>query len=406
MPVPGVHLELHADRGRAGAEQHGVEPAVGRVPVAFGWTDLCVAGDAQPRQGRYRVRPPRGPIRRPESAGAQPVEGRAGTVDVERHERGVTPGRRRRRSAHGTVPRNSRTAVVNASFSSPATMCPAPRTSKDRAPGTSRTSSATASASTTSLRLPRTTSSGTVIDRAASSRSSVDHLGTLGDRAAGLAGEEPGVPVPPPASRLFVQPQHPGETRDVAVGSGPAGVPGDRVGCIFECLEAVGLLGHEAQDAIGTRHVDAGCDVDEHHRAEELALIAALRDEGRESAEACSDDDRWRVERIEDRFEVVGEVLDLVLGVLGPVAVTVTTMIDAQHGESRLRDRRRGVMPGVSCLPGTVEEQHHLPRWRPIAIRRQGRPPAPRRRTTSAPVVTACRSRPAPSRSAARPGRR
>lgn len=139
-----------------------------------------------------------------------------------------------------------------------------------------------------------------------------------------------------------------------------SGVGGDDVGCVVERIEAVGVRCHEPDNAFDAIEFHARGDVDEDDGSEELGVGAGLGEERGHAAEGCADDHGRCVEVVDDAGDVVGEVVPVVVGGFGPVAIAVAAVVDGDCLPAVLGDGAGAGVPCPSVLPGSVKEHDGL----------------------------------------------
>ena len=132
----------------------------------------------------------------------------------------------------------------------------------------------------------------------------------------------------------------------------------DRVGDLLEAAEPVlEVAAHEVTDAHRAVVLDARRDVDEHEaRRERRRLGLRDRHERRDPAERRADE-RGRLRHLAGHHaHVGGEGVEAVVAVGRPLALAVTTEIDAVRVPPLARERLERRAPRESRLAATVQE--------------------------------------------------
>ena len=239
-------------------------------------------------------------------------------------------------------------------MSSPAAVCPASDSSTNSALGTVSRKCRTPSGLTTSDSFPRISSTGIAQVRGGL----LEPLGAQLRVVAGL-GHEGRVPVPVPAAVALAQvllqslrAARPGPVRQIR---------GDGVSGLVQRAEPVQAAEHEIADARAAVLLEPRDDVDEHQPGDP-ARPGPIRDQDAgQSAHARPDQHHRPTDGVEHLHDVIGQRLDVVVGVGRSIAVTVAAAVQCDHVESLVSQHLAGVLPGKPILAAAVQHQDRRP---------------------------------------------
>ena len=173
---------------------------------------------------------------------------------------------------------------------------------------------------------------------------------------AGQFGYQTRVPVPAPAAVAVLAQQR--TQRLLGFARTVRHVGRDHVGGLGQRREAVGMGGHEGQDAFDTGGIPARGDVDQHHRREQTRP-ARLGQQAEQAAHRGRDQHRraWLFTGQHD--QVIGELFAVIRQVSGiPVRVAVATRVVGQGLQARGGQCAGGGDPGMTGLAEAMCEQH------------------------------------------------
>ena len=133
-------------------------------------------------------------------------------------------------------------------------------------------------------------------------------------------------------------------------------VGGDFLGGVFEGFEAVGMRGHETQDAFDARGFPARRDVHQHQRREHP--VAGLGHQAGQAAHRGAHQHRAGAQGAGREHDIIDELFAAV-GQVGGVApgLAVAAQVPGQAGPARLCQAALGAQPGLARLAKAVGEQ-------------------------------------------------
>jgi hypothetical protein len=155
-------------------------------------------------------------------------------------------------------------------------------------------------------------------------------------------------------------------------------IGGDSVGRLLEGGKPVRGRSHERMDALDANQLHTRGDVHEHQPPRAETMLAD-REHGRQPAHRRTDEDRLRVQLLDDGRQVSDEGIHGVVTVGRPVAVAVTPSVDGDGRPPVLDEPGGRRRPGVTGLPASVEEHRravHRRRGQPVGD--QAHPTAPK----------------------------